>query len=65
MTNSRGTAWEHDKERVGGLSTWLARHAPARLTSGGASEELHHAVRLLGLTGPARWEDPHWPGHTY
>jgi hypothetical protein len=25
-------AWEHDKERIGGLSTWLARYAPARLT---------------------------------
>ncbi|MEU5716735.1 hypothetical protein AB0G71_13275 [Streptomyces sp. NPDC020403] len=58
-------AWENDKERVGGLSIWLARNAPARLTAQGASEELHHAVRLLGLTGPARWEDPHWPGHTY
>ncbi|MFD6281542.1 hypothetical protein ACFWFI_39160 [Streptomyces sp. NPDC060209] len=58
-------AWEHDEKRVGELSTWLAVHAPARLASQGASEEMHHAVRLLGIPGPARWEDPHWPGHTY
>lgn len=58
-------AWEHDEKRVGELSTWLADHAPARLSSQGASEELLRRVRLLGLSGPARWEHPHWPGHTY
>ncbi|MFF4162894.1 hypothetical protein [Streptomyces sp. NPDC001741] len=58
-------AWENDEKRIGELSTWLAVHAPARLRSQGASEELLHCVRLLGLSGSARWEDPHWPGHTY
>lgn len=58
-------AWDHDEKRVGELSAWLAEHAPARLGSQGAPQELHHQVRLLGLPEPARWEDPHWPGHTY
>ncbi|MGW0856883.1 hypothetical protein [Streptomyces sp. NPDC002690] len=31
----------------------------------GAPEELLHRPRLIGLTGPARWEDPHWPGHRF
>ncbi|GAA2931367.1 hypothetical protein ACYCCF_07625 [Streptomyces argenteolus] len=58
-------AWEHDEKRIRELSAWLADRAPARLTSQGAPEEMHHRVRLLGLSGSARWEDPHWPGHTY
>ncbi|MFD9809459.1 hypothetical protein ACFWZZ_20100 [[Kitasatospora] papulosa] len=58
-------AWVHDEKLIGELSAWLAVHAPARLDSHGASEELRHCVRLLGVSGPARWEDPHWPGHTY
>ena len=46
------------------LTAWLVRHAPARLrTQDAATEELLHGIRLLGLTGPARWEDPHWPNH--
>ncbi|MFB7944788.1 hypothetical protein ACFC6L_07670 [Kitasatospora phosalacinea] len=28
-------------------------------------DELLHRVRLLGLSGPDRWYDPHWPGHLY
>ncbi|MET7364331.1 hypothetical protein ABZS61_00625 [Streptomyces sp. NPDC005566] len=55
------SAWEHDEEKLGELGAWLIRHAPARLVSQGASEELHHVIRLLGLTESARWEDPHWP----
>jgi hypothetical protein len=47
------------------LTAWLIRHAPARLRAHGVSEELLHRVRLLGLSDAARWEDPHWPGHTY
>ncbi|MEU5654142.1 hypothetical protein ABZ802_00750 [Streptomyces sp. NPDC047737] len=58
-------AREDDEKRTGELSAWLAVHAPARLRSQGASAELLHCVRLLGLSGSARWEDPHWPGHTY
>lgn len=33
-----------------------------RLGPSGAHEDLLHRVGLMGLTGPARWEDPHWPG---
>ena len=47
------------------LTDWLTRHAPARLKAHGASEQLLHRVRLFGLTGANRWDDPHWPGHTY
>jgi hypothetical protein len=58
--------WEDDDMDVvrTELSAWLVRRAPARLRAqGAATEELLHGVRLLGLTGPARWEDPHWPRH--
>ncbi|MFF4018281.1 hypothetical protein [Streptomyces sp. NPDC001843] len=47
------------------LAAWLVRHAPARLQAQDAPEELLHRIRLMGLTGPARWEDPHWPNHRY
>ncbi|MFJ7147059.1 hypothetical protein ACIQVT_02500 [Streptomyces sp. NPDC100445] len=47
------------------LATWLAGHAPDRLRTRQVPEELLHRIRLIGLTGPARWEDPHWPGHRY
>ncbi|MDX3747956.1 hypothetical protein [Streptomyces sp. AK08-02] len=48
------------------LTTWLVRHVPARLRSqDAATVELLHRVRLMGLTGPARWEDPHWPDRRY
>lgn len=47
------------------LTAWLVRHTPARLRACGASEDLLHRIRLLGVTGPDRWEDPHWPGHRY
>ncbi|MFF4246776.1 hypothetical protein ACFYY2_20240 [Streptomyces sp. NPDC001822] len=58
-------AWERDGPMVGEMTAWLLRHAPARLRSAGASDDLLHRVRLLGLTGEARWDDPHWPGHRY
>ncbi|MFD8113832.1 hypothetical protein [Streptomyces microflavus] len=47
------------------LASWLARHAPTRLHAPKVPETLLHRIRLIGLTGPARWEDPHWPGHRY
>ncbi|MER5357513.1 hypothetical protein [Streptomyces sp. NPDC002785] len=47
------------------LTAWLVGHAQTRLTAHDASDELLHRLRLLGLTGPDRWEDPHWPGHGY
>ncbi|MDX2558591.1 hypothetical protein PV371_02840 [Streptomyces sp. TX20-6-3] len=47
------------------LGAWLVRHAPARLGPQGAHEDLLHRIRLIGLTGPARWEDPHWPDYRY
>lgn len=58
-------AWENGEDLRIELTAWLVRHAPTRLRVRGASEELLHRIRLLGLTGPARWTDPHWPGHRY
>ncbi|MEV4938569.1 hypothetical protein [Streptomyces zaomyceticus] len=57
---------DEDEDRLrAGLSDWLVRHAPSRLRSAGAPEELLHRIRLIGLGGPARWEDPHWPHYRY
>ncbi|MCX4825712.1 hypothetical protein OG883_38905 [Streptomyces sp. NBC_01142] len=47
------------------LADWLVRHAPARLRAQDVPDELLHRIRLIGLAGPARWEDPHWPNHRY
>ncbi|MDX3227092.1 hypothetical protein [Streptomyces sp. ME19-01-6] len=47
------------------LAAWLVRHAPARLRTRNVPAELLHQIRLIGVTGPARWEDPHWPNHRY
>ncbi|MET9472327.1 hypothetical protein [Streptomyces sp. NPDC002922] len=58
-------AWEDEEEMRVELTGWLVHHAPARLRGLNVSEELLHRVRLLGVTGPDRWEDPHWPGHHY
>ncbi|MFF8382027.1 hypothetical protein ACF07V_38710 [Streptomyces sp. NPDC015661] len=58
-------AWENGEEMRVELTAWLVRHAPARLRAHGASEDLLHRIRLLGVTGHDRWEDPHWPGHRY
>lgn len=57
--------WEDDKVRCAELSAWLTAHAPARLRALDVPDELLHRVRLMGLTGDARWYNPHWPGHTY
>ncbi|MEU7780998.1 hypothetical protein [Micromonospora parva] len=43
------------------LTAWLLQHAPTRLRMADTDPELPHRLRLLGLTGPARWDDPHWP----
>ncbi|WP_394436913.1 hypothetical protein [Streptomyces sp. SGAir0957] len=58
-------AWENGEEMRVELSRWLCRHALARLRAIGRCDELLHRVRLLGLTGEERWQDPHWPGHRY
>ncbi|RPF30422.1 hypothetical protein EDD92_0189 [Streptomyces sp. TLI_185] len=58
-------AWENGEEMRAELTVWLVRHAPTRLRAIGVSEELLHRIRLLGVTGLDRWEDPHWPGHRY
>ncbi|CAM5667891.1 hypothetical protein BOQ63_000185 (plasmid) [Streptomyces viridifaciens] len=56
----------HDRDAmVAVLTSWLTRHAPARLRAHNAPEDLLHRLRLIGLTGPARWEDPHWPDYIY
>jgi len=54
-------AWDDEADKLATLSAWLVRHAPARLRSHGAPEQLVHRVGLLGISGPARWEHPHWP----
>ncbi|WP_395365622.1 hypothetical protein ACHGLA_32165 [Streptomyces sp. YH02] len=59
------SAWEDEEGMRAELTAWLVRHAPARLRAHGAPEDLLHRIRLLGVTGPDRWEDPHWPGHRY
>ncbi|MFJ6939828.1 hypothetical protein [Streptomyces sp. NPDC101132] len=55
--------WEDEEEDAlrTELRGWLVRHVPARLRGTPGHEEVLHRARLLGLTGPARWEDPHWP----
>ncbi|MFE6836342.1 hypothetical protein ACFVFI_16130 [Streptomyces sp. NPDC057705] len=58
--SSGSSTWEEDVAVHDELTSWFARHAPARLRARGASEELLEDVRLLGLPGPARGEDPHW-----
>ncbi|MBD9703620.1 hypothetical protein [Streptomyces caniscabiei] len=58
--------YEHDEEELRAeLVAWLLGHAAMRLRESGASEDLQHRIRLLGLTGEDRWTDPHWPGHRY
>ncbi|MFI1682094.1 hypothetical protein [Streptomyces sp. NPDC020607] len=56
---------EEDERKRERLSAWLVRHAPARLRAHGASEDLLHRVRILGVEIHSRWDDPHWPGHRY
>ncbi|MFF0275201.1 hypothetical protein ACIQ9R_12020 [Streptomyces sp. NPDC094447] len=60
-------AWEEENAEAFRLElgAWLVRHAPARLAPRDGHEDLLHRIRLIGLTGPARWEDPHWPGYRY
>ncbi|MET8257861.1 hypothetical protein ACFYPG_03690 [Micromonospora sp. NPDC005553] len=54
------TGDEEERLRVE-LTAWLLQHAPARLRMIGADPKRLHRIRLLGLAGPARWDDPHWP----
>ncbi|MFE7469501.1 hypothetical protein ACFU6R_36115 [Streptomyces sp. NPDC057499] len=54
-------AWDGGDEKRAELTAWLLDHARPRLAGHGAPDELLHGIRLLALTGPARWEDPHWP----
>ncbi|MER6996935.1 hypothetical protein [Streptomyces sp. NPDC000410] len=58
--------YEHDEEEMRTeLVTWLLDHAAPRLRESGASTDLQHWIRLLGLTDEARWTDPYWSGHRY
>jgi hypothetical protein len=57
--------WEDGDARRTELAGWLVRYAPTRLSAEGGHEELLQRIRLIGLTGPARYEDPHWPGYRY
>ncbi|MFF8275014.1 hypothetical protein ACF05T_02690 [Streptomyces lateritius] len=58
-------AWDNAEAVRSELAAWLVRCAPARLQAPDVPGELLHRIRLIGLTGPARWEDPHWPNHRY
>ncbi|MFF2994160.1 hypothetical protein ACFVTC_06180 [Streptomyces sp. NPDC057950] len=61
-----GCWYEHDEEEMRAeLVGWLLEHAAVRLRESGASADLRHRIRLLGLTEEDRWTDPHWPGHRY
>ncbi|MFF5968483.1 hypothetical protein ACFY64_33130 [Streptomyces collinus] len=56
--------YEHDEDELRAeLVDWLLGHAAMRLRESGASADLQHRIRLLGLTGKDRWTDPHWPGY--
>ncbi|WP_328875875.1 hypothetical protein OHT76_40565 [Streptomyces sp. NBC_00287] len=58
-------AWDDEDALRTELAAWLVRYAPGRLRDLDVPEELLHRIRLIGLTGPARWEDPHYPFRTY
>ncbi|MFD0225265.1 hypothetical protein ACWGPD_12020 [Streptomyces hirsutus] len=58
-------AWDNTDTLRTELATWLVRHAPTRLRPQNVPEELLHRIRLRGITGPARREDPYWPHHRY
>ncbi len=58
--------WEEENESSSGPGSPPGSSAtPRPARPSGAHEDLLHRVRLMGLTGPARWEDPHWPGYRY
>ncbi|MFE0678857.1 hypothetical protein [Streptomyces sp. NPDC058867] len=58
--------WHDDPEPLRAeLADWLVRHAPDRLRALDVPEELLHRVRLIGLSGPDRWSDPHYPVRSY
>ncbi|MFF3595486.1 hypothetical protein [Kitasatospora indigofera] len=59
------STWHNKDDMVAVLTAWLARHAPARLRACNAPDELLQRLRLIGLTGPSRWDDPQWPHYTY
>ncbi|MBC2905508.1 hypothetical protein [Streptomyces cupreus] len=58
-------AWEDAEALRVELAAWLVRYAPDRLRALDVPDELLHRIRLIGLTGPARREDPHCPHRTY
>ncbi len=55
------STWDDNEQMRVELTEWLVHHAPARLRAHGVPEEHLHRIRLLNLSIPARWEDPHWP----
>ncbi|MGV9269139.1 hypothetical protein ACWDRR_31245 [Kitasatospora sp. NPDC003701] len=59
------STWHDKDDMLAVLTTWLTRHAATRLRARDTPDGLLQRLRLIGLAGPARWEDPHWPGHTY
>ncbi|MFJ9846466.1 hypothetical protein ACIRYZ_39730 [Kitasatospora sp. NPDC101155] len=59
------STWHDKDEQLAVLTAWLTRHASARLRAHNAPDDLLQRLRLISLTGPARWHDPHWPGYTY
>ncbi|WP_042381116.1 hypothetical protein [Streptacidiphilus melanogenes] len=59
------TTWHDEEDMVAVLTAWLTRHAAARLRAHDAPDSLLQRLRLIGLPGDARWEDPYWPQYTY
>lgn len=54
---------EDDKRRD--LTTWLLRHAPSRIGDYGDPDHIRNVLRLLSITGLARYDDPRWPFPAY
>lgn len=59
------SGWDNEEEIRTELTAWLVRNAPTRLRAHGAPPELLNRIRLLGLPGADRWEDPGWDGRPY
>lgn len=55
----------YDDDQCRDLTTWLLRHAPARLGTHGDPAHLRNVLRLLAIPSPTRYDDPHWPFPAY
>ncbi|HEY3514441.1 MULTISPECIES: hypothetical protein [Kribbella] len=55
----------HEEEKRRDLTTWLLRVAPSRLGNNGDADHLRNVLRLMAITGLARFDDPRWPFPAY